>query len=235
MPGGSKTAQLWGSAALHAASRYGCRVTTTTISDRQHTLAAKRIREAGLDDRVTLLRSDYRDLRGQFDKVLSIEMIEAVGRQYLDTYFEKVGALLAPDGLAMIQAITIADQHFERAARRRDFLKKYIFPGSCLLGLEAMASCVRRKTGLRILDTEDIGPHYADTLRAWRTNFDESIDAVRAMGFDQRFERMWRFYLCYCEGTFRSRRCSAVQLLLAGPDNRRPPLSEIRRTEPRSA
>lgn len=221
----------WGSAAIHAARVFGCRVTTTTISDRQHDLAADRIREAGLEDRITLLKRDYRDLEGRYDKILSVEMIEAVGRQYLDTFFEKIGSLLAPDGLAMLQAITIANQHFERAARRRDFLKKYIFPGSCLLGMEAMASCVRRKTSLRILDSEDIGPHYADTLLAWRERFDARIDDVRALGFDERFERMWRFYLCYCEGTFRSRRCSAVQLLLAGPGNRRAPISALRRAE----
>ncbi len=225
----------WGSAAIHAARNYGCRVTTTTISDRQHEFAADRIREAGLGDRITLLKRDYRDLDGRFDKVLSIEMVEAVGRRYLDTFFEKIGAVLAPDGLALLQAITIADQHFERAARRRDFLKKYIFPGSCLLGMEAMASCVRRETSLRIIDSEDIGPHYADTLRAWRRNFDARAADVRGLGFDERFERMWRFYLCYCEGTFRSRRCSAVQLLLAGPDNRRPPIGRDRRPEPTSA
>jgi len=207
----------WGSVALHAAREYGCRVTTTTISARQREEAQRRVDGAGLTDRVTILGTDYRDLKGRYDKLISIEMIEAVGRDFLDGYFAKVSSLLEPDGLALIQAITIRDQRWAEASRRRDFLKKYIFPGSCLLGVERMARSVRTSTDMRILDLEDIGGHYVRTLRLWRAAFDASIDDVRALGFDDRFCRMWQYYLSYCEGVFRTGTCSDVQLLLARP------------------
>ncbi|MGD9689012.1 MAG: class I SAM-dependent methyltransferase [Phycisphaerales bacterium] len=210
----------WGALAIHAATKYGCRVTTTTISDRQHEYAARRIALAGLSDRITLLKQDYRDLRGQFDKLVSIEMIEAVGREHLDTYFGTCARLLKPSGAALIQAIVIRDQFFEEAAARPDFLKTYIFPGSCLLGVEAMLGSVRRCTDLRPSHLEDIGPHYATTLACWRERFLARLDDVRGLGFDERFVRMWDYYLAYCQGVFAARRTGDVQLLLVKPMHR---------------
>lgn len=207
----------WGALAVHAAGRYGCRVTTTTISDEQHRLAQARVREAGLQDRVTVLRRDYRDLSGQFDKLASVEMVEAVGREHLGDYFDACSRCLKPDGAALIQAIVIRDQFFEKASRRRDFLKKYIFPGSCLPSVAAMLDAVNSRTDLRTWHLEDLGPHYATTLRFWREAFMSRLDEVRSMGFDDRFIRMWEYYLAYCEGVFRARHVGDVQILLTKP------------------
>lgn len=207
----------WGAMAIHAARKYGCRVTTTTISDRQYELARRRVEEAGLADRVTVVKRDYRDLTGTYDKLVSIEMIEAVGRHYLDRYFEVCSRCLKPDGAALIQAIVIRDQAHEQAARRRDFLKKYIFPGSCLLGVRAMNESLARRTDLRIWHLEDFGPHYAKTLRLWREAFMARLAEVRAMGHDERFIRMWEYYLAYCEGVFAARHTGVVQMLLTKP------------------
>lgn len=204
----------WGSAAIHAATHYGCTVTTTTISERQHALARERIDAAGLSDRITLLKKDYRDLEGVYDKVLSIEMIEAVGHQYLDSYFRTITERLKPEGLALVQAITIREHRWAEAARTRDFLKKYIFPGSCLLSMGSMSSSMARTGDLRVVDVEDLGVHYAQTLRRWRAMFMGRLDEVRGMGFDERFCRMWRYYLEYCEGAFEARHCSVVQVLM---------------------
>jgi len=216
----------WGSAAIHAAREYGCRVTTTTISDQQHAYAEDRVRGLGLGDRITLLKSDYRDLTGRYDKVLSIEMIEAVGRRYLDAFFGAVGDRLAPDGLALIQAITIREAHWARASRQRDFLKKYIFPGSCLLSHAAMNRSMSRTGDLRVLDVEDLGPHYAETLRRWRSAFEDRIEDVRSLGFDGRFCRMWRYYFEYCEGAFEARHCSVSQILMDRSLARRAPIGD---------
>ncbi|MFG0259375.1 MAG: class I SAM-dependent methyltransferase [Phycisphaerales bacterium JB041] len=210
----------WGAMAIHAASRYGCRVTTTTISDEQHRLAARRVREAGLESRVTLLKQDYRDLSGQFDKLVSIEMVEAVGAERYGDYFEVCSRCLKPDGAALIQAIVIRDQYFARAARRRDFLKKYIFPGSCLPSVGAMLRAVDARTDLRTWHLEDLAPHYATTLRLWREAFVGRLDEVRDQGFDERFIRMWEYYLAYCEGAYRARHVGVVQWLLTKPDCR---------------
>lgn len=209
----------WGAFAIHAASRYGCRVTTTTISDEQHRFAEQRVREAGLQDRVTVLKRDYRDLPelGRFDKLVSIEMIEAVGRSNLGTFFEVCSECLTPDGAALIQSIVIRDQYFEAASRRRDFLKKYIFPGSCLPSVAAMLHAVNARTDLRTWHIEDIGPHYVTTLRLWRDAFVTRIEEVRRLGFDDRFVRMWEYYLGYCEGAFRARHVGDVQWLLTKP------------------
>jgi len=207
----------WGALAIHAARRYGCRVTTTTISDAQHEFAAARVREAGLSHRVTLLRKDYRDLAGRFEKIVSIEMIEAVGRENFGTYFGAISRLLRPEGAALIQSIVIRDQQFEAAARRRDFLKKYIFPGSCLPGVRAMLDATTQHSDLRLWDLKEIGPHYAKTLKLWRETFMSRRDHVRAMGFDDRFIRMWEYYLAYCEGAFRARCVGDVQMLLVKP------------------
>ncbi len=207
----------WGSLAIHAATHYGCRVTTTTISAQQHRAASDRIRAAGLHSRITLLNQDYRDLSGSFDKLVSIEMIEAVGRQHIPTFFAVCSRLLKPTGAALIQAIVIADQAFDAAARRRDFLKKYIFPGSCLLGVNAMLAATASHTDLQLRRLDDFGQHYAATLRAWRAAFLSRLDDARALGYDDRFLRMWDYYLAYSQGVFRSARTSVVQLLFAKP------------------
>lgn len=215
----------WGALAVHAAARYGCRVTTTTISDEQHRLATKRVQDAGLADRVTVLKQDYRDLSGHFDKLVSIEMVEAVGAAQLPTFFQVCSERLKPDGAALIQAIVIRDQFFARAARRRDFLKKYIFPGSCLPSVEVMTRAVAARTDLRTWHTEDLAPHYATTLRMWRDAFNGRLNDVRALGFDGRFIRMWDYYLAYCEGAFRARHVGVVQTLLTKPLSRIAPAS----------
>lgn len=211
----------WGGFAIYAATHYGCKVTTTTISQQQYQLAKHRVETAGLNDKITLLLDDYRHLQGQYDKLVSIEMIEAVGYQFYDTYFAKVSALLKPTGLALIQAITIADQRYESAKKSVDFIQRYIFPGSCIPSNTAMLNSVTNKTDLRLYDLEDIGPHYATTLRMWRENFFAKIDQVRKLGYSEEFIKMWEFYLCYCEGGFEERALGDVHLLLAKPDNRR--------------
>jgi cyclopropane-fatty-acyl-phospholipid synthase len=211
----------WGGFALHAARHYGCRVTTTTISREQHDLAAQRVRDAGLEDRITLLLSDYRDLEGHYDKLVSIEMIEAIGHQYLDTYFAKVASLLKPDGMALIQAITIEDHRYTKALREVDFIKRHIFPGSFIPSVSAMTAAMARASDLRLFHLEDIGPSYALTLREWRRRFLARQDEVRALGYPERFIRMWDFYFAYCEGGFLERSIGDVHMLLTRPRCRR--------------
>lgn len=211
----------WGGMALHAAKHYGCRVTTTTISREQHALASKRIQEAGLSDRVTLLLEDYRDLQGSYDKLVSIEMIEAIGHHYLDVYFDKCSDLLKPEGLALIQAITIEDHRYQQALDSVDFIKRHVFPGSFIPCVTAMLESAARAGELRLVNLEDIGPSYATTLNHWRHRFMAGLDRVRAQGYDERFVRMWEFYLSYCEGGFLERSISDVHLLLARANNRR--------------
>jgi cyclopropane-fatty-acyl-phospholipid synthase len=206
----------WGSMALHAASRFGCRVTTTTISRAQWELARARVKAAGLEDRVTVLLSDYRDLSGRFDKIVSIEMIEAIGAEQYDTFFRRCAELLAPGGRLALQAITIADRHFERARREVDFIKRHVFPGSCIPSVTALLAAATRASDLTLRQLEDYGPHYARTLAAWRENL-EARAAEVARHTDERFRRLWRFYLCYCEGGFHERHVSAVQMVLARP------------------
>lgn len=210
----------WGGFSIYAAENYGCRVTTTTISSQQHDYARDVIAKAGLEQRITLLQSDYRDLESQYDKLVSIEMIEAVGHEFHDTYFSKCCELLKKDGLMLLQAITIADQHYERAKKTVDFIKRYIFPGGCLTSVTAMSDTLTRVTDMRIVDLEDIGPHYATTLRRWHERFSDSIDEVRGMGFSEEFIRMWQYYLCYCEGAFMERAIGNVQMLMMRPDAR---------------
>jgi cyclopropane-fatty-acyl-phospholipid synthase len=211
----------WGGMAIHAAGRYGCRVTTTTISKEQHALACERVAAAGLSDRVTVLLEDYRDLRGRYDKLVSIEMIEAIGHQYLDTYFQACAARLAPDGLALVQAITIEDERYEQALHSVDFIKRHVFPGSFIPSVSAMVGSAARAGSLRLLNLEDFGDSYALTLRHWRQRFFDRLDEVRALGYDERFVRLWDFYLCYCEGGFIERSISDVQLLFARAGARR--------------
>ena len=210
----------WGGFALHAASNYGCRVTTTTISREQYELATQRVAAAGLQDRITLLLQDYRDLDGQYDRVVSIEMIEAIGHQYLDTYFAKVASLLKPDGQALIQAITIEDHRYPQALKSVDFIKRFIFPGSFIPSVSAMTGAIGRASDLRLFNLEDIGPSYALTLQAWRERLHHNLPQVLELGYDRRFTRMWDFYLAYCEGGFRERSIGNVHLWLTRPDAR---------------
>ena len=214
----------WGGFALYAAQHYGCHVTTTTISKEQHDLAAERIAASGMSKHVTLLLEDYRDLTGTYDKLVSIEMVEAIGAQYIDTYFAKLGSLLKPDGLALLQAITIEDHRYAKAVKEVDFIKRHVFPGSFIPSISAMLDAKTRTTDLALVQMEDFGESYARTLEAWRGRFMARLSQVRVQGFDDRFIRMWEFYLAYCEGGFRERSIGVSHLLLAKPDNRRPSL-----------
>ena len=215
----------WGGLAIHAARNYGCRVTTTTISREQHAFARERIARLGLSDRITLLFEDYRDLEGRFDKLASIEMVEAVGERYLDTYFAKCSSLLEPGGSMLIQAITIQDQHYEQALKSVDYIQRFIFPGSFIPCVTALADSVRRATDMKVFHLEDIGPHYARTLREWRERFFEKLPAVQKLGLPESFVRMWDFYLCYCEGGFEERQLGTLHMLLTKPGSRRVPIS----------
>ena len=215
----------WGGFALHAAQRYGCHVTSATISRRQYELASVRIAAAGLNDRVTLLLQDYRDLSGQYDKLVSIEMIEAIGHQYLDTYFRKCSSLLKPEGVMLIQAITIVDQRYEAALKEVDFIKRYIFPGSFIPSVAALTAAAARASDLRLVHLQDIGPHYATTLRHWRENFFANIESVRDLGYSPDFIRMWEFYLCYCEAGFTERATGNAHMLWVKPGSRLPPMA----------
>lgn len=215
----------WGGFAIYAAQNYGCHVTTTTISKEQFDMASERIRQAGLEDKITLLFDDYRDLEGQYDKLVSIEMIEAVGHQFHGSFFRKCCQLLKPDGQMLLQAITIADQQYDQYVKDVDFIRRYIFPGGCLTSVTDMANVLTRETDMRILHTEDIGPHYARTLRHWNERFFARIDAVREMGYSETFIRMWEFYLCYCEAAFIERSIGNVQMLMMRPEARREQLN----------
>jgi cyclopropane-fatty-acyl-phospholipid synthase len=221
----------WGALAIHAASRYGCRVTTTTISREQHAYACERVREAGLDDRVTVLLEDYRELTGSYDKLVSIEMIEAVGWQYFSTFFRRCSELLTEDGAMLLQAITIDDRAYHVEKAGRSFINTYIFPGGCLPSIEIISRTVARATDLREVHIEDITAHYATTIEHWRERFTAASSRLSELGYDERFRRLWDLYLSYCEGGFRERRIQDVQLLLAKPGNR----SELAAAEPVAA
>ncbi|HWA36974.1 MAG TPA: cyclopropane-fatty-acyl-phospholipid synthase family protein [Burkholderiales bacterium] len=210
----------WGGFALHAASRYGCHVTTTTISAEQHALASKRVHEAGLSDLVTVLREDYRDLTGRFDKLVSIEMIEAIGHQYYDAFFAKCGTLLEDDGRMFLQAIVIADRHYEAARDSVDFIKRHIFPGCCIPSVSALTGAMARASDLRLARLDDIGPHYATTLRLWRENLRRNAGEVRVLGYPERFLRMWEFYLAYCEAGFAERALGDIHAYFEKPFTR---------------
>ena len=209
----------WGGFALHAARHYGAHVTTTTISREQHALASQRVADAGLQDRVTLLLQDYRDLQGEYDKLISIEMIEAIGAQYLDTFFSTLGRLVRPGGQALLQAITIEDHRYVQARDSVDFIKRFVFPGSFIPSLTAMHAAKTRASDLQVLHQEDFGLSYAHTLRAWRRRFMTRLHEVRAQGFDERFIRLWEFYLAYCEGGFLERAIGVSHLLMARPQH----------------
>ncbi|MBP5959460.1 class I SAM-dependent methyltransferase [Pseudomonas anatoliensis] len=207
----------WGSMALYAAQNYGCRVTTTTLSKEQYAFTAKRIEQLGLQDQVTLLLKDYRDLTGEYDKLVSIEMIEAVGHRFLPTYFKQCAQLLKSNGLMLLQAITIREQRYEQAKRGVDFIQRYIFPGGALPCVQKMLEIVSRDTDMNLLHMEDFGLHYAKTLRLWHENFRRAHGRLSELGYDDYFLRLWEFYLCYCEGGFLERTIGTAQLLLAKP------------------
>ena len=209
----------WGALAIHAASRYGCRVTTTTISANQLARARKRVADAGLTDRVTVLRTDYRDLTGRFDKIVSVEMLEAVGAAFYETFFSRCASLLEEDGLLALQVITIADARYEQHVRGVDFIKRYVFPGSNIPSITALLQAATRSSDLTLRRLEDIGPHYAATLAAWRENLARNADAVARLT-DERFRRIWHFYLCYCEAGFAERYLGDAQMLFAKPAGR---------------
>lgn len=215
----------WGGFAIYAAQNYGCQVTTTTISAEQFELAKERVAAAGMEDKITLLFDDYRDLEGKFDKLVSIEMIEAVGHQFHDEFFKKCCALLRPDGQMLLQAITIADQQYESYKRDVDFIRQYIFPGGCLTSVTDMTRVMSESTDMRVLHIEDIGPHYARTLSDWQERFIAAIEAVRKHGYSEAFIRMWQYYLCYCESAFVERATGTVQMLVMRPDARRENIS----------
>ena len=207
----------WGSFALHAARHYGCRVTTTTISEEQFEKARARVRAAGLAERIDVRKVDYRDLQGRFDRIASIEMIEAVGHEYLPVFLRKCADLLAADGLMVLQGITMPDQRFDQYLKSSDFIRSQVFPGSCCPSLTAILKAMAVASDFRVIHLEEFGPHYARTLAAWRRRFGQQIEAVRNLGFDEAFIRQWRYYLSYCEAGFEERYLGTVQLALAKP------------------
>lgn len=214
----------WGGLAIHAVKNFGCRVTTTTISKQQHDYAREWIRREGLENKITLLFEDYRDLKGQFDKLVSVEMIEAVGHRHYDTYFGACSRLLKPEGSMLLQAIVISDQIYETAKRSVDFIQRYIFPGSCIPSIGAISQAITRATDMRLFHLEDITPHYATTLRLWRERFFANIGKVRGLGYPESFIRMWEFYLCYCEGGFLERVIGDVHMIFTKPLSRKKPI-----------
>jgi cyclopropane-fatty-acyl-phospholipid synthase len=207
----------WGALAIHASATRGCRVTTTTISLEQYEHAVASVRAAGVEHLVTVLRSDYRDLTGRYDKLVSIEMIEAVGWRHIGAFFAKCSELLAPDGAMLLQAITIDDRAYDVEKASRSFINTHIFPGGCLPSLEVIARNVARRTDMQMVALDDITPHYVETLRRWQVNFAANSDELRTLGYDERFQRLWKLYLTYCEAGFAERRICDVQLTLAKP------------------
>ncbi|HEY6925376.1 MAG TPA: cyclopropane-fatty-acyl-phospholipid synthase family protein [Steroidobacteraceae bacterium] len=207
----------WGGLAFHAAANYGCRVTAVTISRRQYEFVSRQIQERGLGERVQVLLKDYRELTGQYDKVVSIEMIEAVGAAYLETYFATLSRLLTPGGRALIQAITIEDHRYAQALASVDYIKRYIFPGSFIPSIQTILTAKMRACDLALVHLEDFGESYARTLREWRKRFLARLPEARALGFDERFVRMWEYYLAYCEGGFLERSIGVAHLVFDKP------------------
>lgn len=208
----------WGGFAIHAAKNYGCKVTTTTISEAQFKEAQRQIAQADLTDKIELRRDDYRDLTGQYDKLVSIEMIEAVGNSYLPLFFQKCGELVKKDGMMLIQAITIRDQKFKQYTRSVDFIQRHVFPGGCLLSNRRMVELICDKSDLVVRNLEDYGVHYGETIKRWRKRFAVNFPSLERRGYDERFRRLWNFYFCYCEGGFIERAISVVQLVATGPE-----------------
>ena len=210
----------WGSFALHAVKKYGCRVTTTTISNRQYEYVSQLVEKEGVKDKVTLLKNDYRELKGQFDKLVSIEMIEAVGYNYIEQFFQTCSSLLKPNGLMAIQGITYHEQGFENHLKSVDFIKKYIFPGSNLISVNHVLSVIKGFTDLSLVHLEDITKYYAETLKLWRDKYKSELIKIKEMGYSDEFLRMWDYYFIYCEAGFRERFIGDVQLVMAKPENK---------------
>jgi cyclopropane-fatty-acyl-phospholipid synthase len=204
----------WGGFAIHAASRYGCRVTTTTISDAQYQLAQQRVREAGLEHKITVLKEDFRNLQGQFDKLVSVEMIEAIGEANIGRFFDVCNRRLKAGGRMLLQAITIRDQIFDQYRKAVDFIQRFIFPGGFLPSTTLLSQQMGRHSSLRVQQVEDFGHDYARTLAEWRHNFDANAQAIEALGYSREFMRLWLFYFCYCEAGFSERATGVVQMLL---------------------
>jgi cyclopropane-fatty-acyl-phospholipid synthase len=209
----------WGGFSCHAVKNYGCRVTTITISEEQFKYAQQLFQREGLADRIEIKLMDYRLLEGQFDKIASIEMLEAVGDAYLETYFAKCAELLKPDGLLGVQMITCPDARYDALRKNVDWIQKHIFPGSLLLSLNRVNGAVSRTGGMMLHDLKDLGLHYAETLKRWRVTFNQNLEPVRKLGFDERFIRKWNYYLCYCEAAFAMRNISVVQAVYTRPNN----------------
>ncbi len=207
----------WGGLAIYMAQHYDCHVTTTTISDAQHQYTADKIQQLGLDDKITLLKSDYRKLTGQYDKLVSIEMLEAVGHEYLSTFFSKCSDLLKSDGKMLVQSITIADSRYDSYRKSVDFIQKYIFPGGCLPSVAVMTEQMAKNTDLVVHEMHDIGLHYARTLADWRLAFEQQWDQLIDLGYSEEFKRLWLFYLCYCEGAFLQRVISTHHVVARKP------------------
>ncbi|MEQ3514469.1 cyclopropane-fatty-acyl-phospholipid synthase family protein [Pseudoalteromonas sp. BZB3] len=210
----------WGGLAIFAAENYGCQVTTTTISDAQYEFAVDKVKAKGLEDKITLLKKDYRLLEGKYDKLVSIEMIEAVGHEFMAEFFAKCNSLLKDDGLMLVQAITILDSRYDHYRTNVDFIQRYIFPGGCLPSIAIMSKHVAEQTNMMLDNIQDIGLHYARTLADWRKGFDKNWQALTEFGFDEQFKRLWHFYLAYCEGAFLERVISTHHLVLRKPNYR---------------
>jgi len=209
----------WGANAVYMAKHYGCRVTSLTISEEQHRLATERVKQEGLEDRVEIRLEDYRRLTGKFDKIVSVEMLEAVGHHYLDIYFKKCNDLLKRDGILALQVITCPDSRYEDLRTGVDWIQKHIFPGSLLPSVGAINAAINRTGEMTMVDLKDLGLHYASTLRAWFEQFNSRLAEVKALGFDERFVRKWNYYLCYCEAAFRMRNIHVMQLVYTRPNN----------------
>lgn len=209
----------WGGNAIHMAKNYGCKVTSITISEEQQKLATERIAAAGLSDRVKIVLEDYRKLEGSFDRIVSIEMLEAVGAQFYEIYFRQVHRLLKKDGVVALQVITCPDSRFEELRRGVDWIQKHIFPGSLLPSVGAMNRAINNTGDLTLVDMKDLGQHYARTLASWRENFNSVKEKIDSLGFDERFRRKWNYYLCYCEAAFAMRNINVMQLVYSRPNN----------------
>lgn len=209
----------WGGNAIYMAKNYGCRVTTLTISEEQYRLAIEKVKEAGLEKNVTVLLQDYRDIQGQFDKIVSIEMLEAVGAEFYETYFAQCNRLLKSNGMLALQVITCPDSRFENLRNGVDWIQKHIFPGSLLPSVGAINSAINKVSDFTLLDLKDIGLHYAHTLHLWHKAFNQHLHEVKALGFDDFFIRKWNYYLCYCEAAFAMRNINVMQMLYARPNN----------------
>ncbi|MBU1100797.1 MAG: cyclopropane-fatty-acyl-phospholipid synthase family protein [Bacteroidetes bacterium] len=211
----------WGGFSIYAATNYGCKITTTTISEEQYEFALNRITELGLDDKIEIVLRDYRQLTGQYDKIVSIEMLEAVGHKYLDTYFAKVNELLKSDGSVALQVITSHDTNYDELRKNVDWIQKHIFPGSLLPSVGAINKSINKTSNMHLHDLKNFGLDYAKTLKVWRNSFNEKIEDVKRLGFDEAFKRKWNYYLSYCEAAFAMRNIGVVQVIYTKPNNRK--------------